>query len=97
MTHAVCRNITRFIIIAVTLVLVVRTLSFSTIPIFRSFSQNPPISHDFGIGFDLNPSYGTVAVSYPNGSTMAIAKIEGDAAYREMMYRLSLTSSQHPQ
>ncbi|GAP91914.1 hypothetical protein SAMD00023353_7200360 [Rosellinia necatrix] len=53
------------------------------------------ITHDFGIGFDLSPSYGTVAVSYPNGSIYPIARVEGSAAYREMMIRLSLPSSQH--
>ncbi|KAM0809505.1 hypothetical protein AB5N19_09849 [Seiridium cardinale] len=53
------------------------------------------ITHDYGIGFDLSPSYATVAVSYPNGSIYPIAKVEGDAAYRELMLRLSLPSSQH--
>ncbi|KAI8944087.1 hypothetical protein F4801DRAFT_260946 [Xylaria longipes] len=53
------------------------------------------ITHNFGIGFDLSPSYATVAVSYPNGSIQSIARVEGDGAYREMMLRLSLPSSQH--
>ncbi|KAI1420401.1 hypothetical protein F5Y12DRAFT_773157 [Xylaria sp. FL1777] len=53
------------------------------------------ITHNFGIGFDLSPSYATVAVSYPNGSIQPIARVEGDGAYREMMLRLSLPSSQH--
>ncbi|KAH8900333.1 hypothetical protein GQ53DRAFT_836243 [Thozetella sp. PMI_491] len=53
------------------------------------------ITHDFGIGFDLSPSYGTVAVSYPNGSIEPIARVQGDEAYRKMMLRLSLPSSQH--
>lgn len=54
-------------------------------------------SHDFAIGFDLAPSYGTVAVAYPNGSTFPIAKVEGDFMYKEMMYRLSLDSSRTTQ
>ncbi|KAI1269958.1 hypothetical protein F5Y18DRAFT_437765 [Xylariaceae sp. FL1019] len=53
------------------------------------------ITHDFGIGFDFSPYYGTVAVSYPNGSIHNIARLEGDGAYRELMRRLSLSSSQH--
>lgn len=53
------------------------------------------ITHKFGIGFDLSPSYGTVAVSYPNGSIRSIARVEGSEAYREMMSRLSLRSSEH--
>ncbi|KAI1324200.1 hypothetical protein F5Y16DRAFT_402607 [Xylariaceae sp. FL0255] len=60
-----------------------------------SAKKDIPITHDFGIGFDLNPSYGTVAVSYPNGSLQTIARVEGNQAYREMMLRLSLPSSQH--
>ncbi|KAI0460064.1 hypothetical protein F5B21DRAFT_129515 [Xylaria acuta] len=57
--------------------------------------QHLSITHDFGIGFDLSPSYATVAVSYPNGSIQPIARVEGNAAYREMMLRLSLPSSKH--
>ncbi|KAI1735228.1 hypothetical protein F4680DRAFT_435867 [Xylaria scruposa] len=57
--------------------------------------QHLSITHDFGIGFDLSPSYATVAVSYPNGSVQPIVRVEGDEAYREMMLRLSLHSSKH--
>ncbi|KAI1352126.1 hypothetical protein F5Y01DRAFT_304217 [Xylaria sp. FL0043] len=57
--------------------------------------QHLSISHEFGIGFDLSPSYATVAVSYPNGSIQTIARVGGDEAYKEMMLRLSLPSSQH--
>ncbi|KAI1175422.1 hypothetical protein F4777DRAFT_550724 [Nemania sp. FL0916] len=53
------------------------------------------VNHDFGIGFDLSPSYGTVSVSYSDGFIQPIARVEGDKAYREMMLRLSPTSSQH--
>ncbi|KAI1272794.1 hypothetical protein F5Y07DRAFT_378829 [Xylaria sp. FL0933] len=57
--------------------------------------QHLSISHEFGIGLDLSPSYATVAVSYPNGSVQTIARVKGDDIYREMMLRLSLSSSQH--
>ncbi|KAI1126083.1 hypothetical protein F5Y10DRAFT_245580 [Nemania abortiva] len=53
------------------------------------------VTQSFGIGFDLSPSYATVAISYPNGSIQPIARVEGDGAYKEMMFRLSLPSSQH--
>ncbi|KAI1178098.1 hypothetical protein F4777DRAFT_539425 [Nemania sp. FL0916] len=53
------------------------------------------LTHTFGIGIDLSPSYATAAVSYPNGSIRTIARVEGDEAYREMMFRLSLSSSEH--
>ncbi|XDG03115.1 hypothetical protein ABKA04_002730 [Annulohypoxylon sp. FPYF3050] len=62
---------------------------------FPKKQRHLSITHDFGIGFDLSPSYATVAVSYPNGSVKSIARVEGDGAYRDMMLRLSLTSSQH--
>ncbi|KAH9991514.1 hypothetical protein F4779DRAFT_632020 [Xylariaceae sp. FL0662B] len=58
-----------------------------------SFPEKQPhlsITHNFGIGFDLSPSYAAVAVSYPNGSIQPIARVEGDGTYREMMLRLSL-------
>ena len=38
-----------------------------------------------------------MAVSYPNGTIQSIAKVEGDAAYLEVMSRLSLHTSIHPQ
>lgn len=43
-----------------------------------------------GIGFDLTPSYGTVAIRYDNGSTINIAKIDADVDYQRMMKRLSI-------
>lgn len=42
-----------------------------------------------GIGFDLTTSYGVAAVRYHNGSKVNIAKVSGDAAYENMMQRLS--------
>ena len=42
-----------------------------------------------GIGFDLTTSYGIAAVRYHNGSKVNIAKVSGDAAYENMMQRLS--------
>ncbi|KIN07846.1 hypothetical protein OIDMADRAFT_16355, partial [Oidiodendron maius Zn] len=73
------------------------------IPVLRSFFQTPPqtlqpyepTSPTFGIGLDLGASYGTVAVSYPNGTIQSIAKVEGDAAYLEVMSRLSLRTSKY--
>jgi len=35
------------------------------------------------------------AVSWPNGSNVALTTIEGSKDYREMMFRLSLPESQH--
>ncbi|KAG8629474.1 hypothetical protein KVT40_003339 [Elsinoe batatas] len=48
-----------------------------------------------GIGFDLTAFYGTVAISYPNGTTHPIHKVEGNEKYRETWKRLSLESSKH--
>ncbi|KAI1302655.1 hypothetical protein F5Y03DRAFT_385438 [Xylaria venustula] len=63
--------------------------------IWPTEKRHPSTPQEFGIGFDLSPAYATVAVSYPNGSIYSIARVEGDEEYREMMYRLSLPSSQH--
>ncbi|KAF2225241.1 hypothetical protein BDZ85DRAFT_90644 [Elsinoe ampelina] len=48
-----------------------------------------------GIGFDLTSTYGVAAVSYPNGTNVAIAKIDGSTKYRETIHRLSLETSKH--
>jgi len=70
-------------------------------------------NQSFSVGFDLTSSYGyairlvysvhwlntnsTVAISYPNGSTISVAKNDGDNTYRSMMLRLSLQSAEHLQ
>ena len=43
-----------------------------------------------GVGFDLTPSYGTVAIRFHNGSTVNVAKIDADEDYQEMMRRFSV-------
>ncbi|KAI0406391.1 hypothetical protein F4802DRAFT_559150 [Xylaria palmicola] len=68
-------------------------VAFTTLVFWPVKEPDLSITHDFGIGFDLSPSYATVAVSYPNGSVQPIARVEGNGAYREMMLRLSLPSS----
>jgi hypothetical protein len=40
-------------------------------------------------------SNSTAAVSFANGTTMKTANVEADRAYREVIHRLSLASSQH--
>lgn len=50
----------------------------------------------FGVGFDLTASYGSVAVSFSNGTIITIAKIAGGDGYNEVFQRLSRDSSQHP-
>ncbi|KAI1314090.1 hypothetical protein F5Y03DRAFT_389572 [Xylaria venustula] len=76
-------------------ILIFAFMSWLLLMSFPKKQHHLSITHSFGIGFDLNPSYATVAVSYPNGSVQPIARVEGDEAYREMMLRLSLPSSQH--
>jgi len=41
-----------------------------------------------GIGFDLTINYGTAAVSFPNGTTIPVSKIEGSPSYKYEMRRL---------
>ena len=58
---------------------------------------NPPSQPEpFGVGFDLTASYGSVAVSFPNGTTITIATISASETYNEVFQRLSLSSSKHP-
>ncbi|KAI8626755.1 hypothetical protein F5Y19DRAFT_487986 [Xylariaceae sp. FL1651] len=52
--------------------------------------QNLSITHSFGIGFDLSPSYATVAVSYPNGS---IQKLPEFRIWRDTRQKICLPSS----
>lgn len=67
-------------------------------------TQWPPIdnkgpSRDLpcvGVGFDLTASYGTVALSFPNGTITALSKIAASPDYHEVLSRLSLESSTHP-
>ncbi|EON63516.1 hypothetical protein W97_02744 [Coniosporium apollinis CBS 100218] len=72
----------------------------STKDVPRSDPQAPPPSNGLpnggvGIGFDLSGTYGTVAISYHNGTTVNVAKINASSPYHETMARLSLHSSQH--
>ncbi|KAL6718687.1 hypothetical protein ACLMJK_002921 [Lecanora helva] len=65
--------------------------------VLRTLPKASPTNHqDFGVGFDLTVSYGTAAVSFHNGSTVAVAKVEVSENYKEVFRRLSLTSSEHP-
>ncbi|KAI0814306.1 hypothetical protein GGR55DRAFT_426072 [Xylaria sp. FL0064] len=86
---------TRWLGVVVRFVFVACVVLVSLLLFWPQKRQHLSISHEFGIGFDLSPSYATVAVSYPNGSIQTIARVEGDETYREMMLRLSLPSSQH--
>ena len=54
-------------------------------------SPQPP----FGVGFDLTASYGSAAVSFPNGTTTTVALIPGEEGYNDVLARLSLPESQH--
>ncbi|KIM93960.1 hypothetical protein OIDMADRAFT_21471 [Oidiodendron maius Zn] len=87
----------RYIVPALLLVFLIPVLwsFFPTEPQILQLYE--PTSQTFGVGFDLGASYGTVAVSYPNGTIQSIAKVVGDAAYLEVMSRLSLQTSQHLQ
>ncbi|KAH9905505.1 hypothetical protein F4778DRAFT_730187 [Xylariomycetidae sp. FL2044] len=84
-------RVARYLRVVLLFVVVASVLLFS-LPKTKDHAE---ITHHFGIGIDLSPSYATVAVSYPNGSTFSIARVDGDGDYREMMLRLSLPSSQH--
>ncbi|KAL6722231.1 hypothetical protein ACLMJK_001338 [Lecanora helva] len=60
-------------------------------------SSNPTYSllSSFGVGLDLSASYGSAAMSFPNGTINTIATISAKEEYKEVMKRLSLDSSRH--
>lgn len=57
----------------------------------NKFSGSP-----FGVGFDLTASYGSAAVSFPNGTVVTVAHIQAEQGYNDMLQRLSRAASQHP-
>jgi hypothetical protein len=50
---------------------------------------------DVSIGFDLKFGYGTSAMSFPNGTSIAIAKVVSGDEYRKTFRKLSLVESTH--
>ncbi|OQO06984.1 hypothetical protein B0A48_07550 [Cryoendolithus antarcticus] len=42
---------------------------------------------DYGIGFQFTPAYGSVAVSYENGSNIALGRVNGDKAWHDLMFK----------
>lgn len=51
--------------------------------------------YDYGIGIALSGSYGTISISYSNGTKMNLAKIDGTEAYKAMFKNFSMEASQH--
>jgi hypothetical protein len=51
--------------------------------------------YDYGIGIGLGGSYGTISISYSNGTKMNLAKIDGSETYNAMFKNFSLEASQH--
>jgi hypothetical protein len=50
---------------------------------------------DMYIGFDLKYGYGTASISYPNGSSTDVAKVESGDEYRATFRKLSLPGNAH--
>lgn len=55
-------------------------------------TQNPG---NISVGFELKDSYGTAAISYPNGTHQSIALVEANDDYKTVMRELFLSSSVH--
>lgn len=69
-----------------------RFLAFPS-PMRRSMeSATGPVA----VGISLAATYGTVSIRHDDGSFTDIGRVEGDAAYTQMMERLSLPTSSHP-
>jgi hypothetical protein len=48
-----------------------------------------------GFGFELKYSYGTVAISYPNGTLQGLPRVDSSPQYQDVIRKLSLWSSEH--
>lgn len=55
-------------------------------------AENP---HGIGIGFDLKYSYGTAALSYPNGTIKEIARVNTTDEYQKTIRKLSFYAFTH--
>lgn len=42
------------------------------------------------VGFDLKYSYGTAAISYPNGTAKEVARVSSNDCYRDPLRKLPL-------
>jgi hypothetical protein len=51
--------------------------------------------YDYGIGIDLCGSYGTISISYSNGTKVNLAKVDGSESDKALFKKLSLEASQH--
>lgn len=58
-------------------------------------TSNESPGSPFGVGFDLTASYGSAAVSFPNGTIVTVAHIPAEQGYNDVLQRLSLAASQH--
>ena len=64
---------------------------------YKTTPLNIPIDPNFppGIGFDLEPTYGTATIRIHPNTTVHIGPINGSANYRDTMHRLSLDAAKH--
>lgn len=62
--------------------------------VFSTLYLSPQSS--LSIGLDLTASYGSAAISFSNGTTLALPPIPASEPYNQVLHRLSLPSSQHP-
>ncbi|KAK6435468.1 hypothetical protein LTR95_008349 [Oleoguttula sp. CCFEE 5521] len=47
-----------------------------------------PIRQEYGIGFHFTPNYAAIAVSYANGSNIALGRVSGDRAWHDLIFWL---------
>ncbi|KAI6763988.1 hypothetical protein HG530_007777 [Fusarium avenaceum] len=67
--------------------------SIALIPLWSLFGKQQNIDLP-GVAFSLSPDYGTAAVYFSDGSNVAIARVEGNAAYKAFMRRNDVRPSQ---
>ncbi|KAH8803501.1 hypothetical protein F5884DRAFT_805720 [Xylogone sp. PMI_703] len=83
-------------IISTISVIICWNVSFQTRDCPKMASDRPPPSKEpAGVGMDLTAFYGTVSISYVDGSIVDVARVKATADYRKAIEHLSLESSQH--
>lgn len=70
-------------------------LSFASLSAIGVFAQKIDHPDSIQVGFNLQDTYGTVAISYPNGTLVGIGRANGGDGYRKLMEKYSDSSNMH--
>jgi hypothetical protein len=71
-------------------------LGLATLGIIRTLAHETDHPDGIEVGFDLQPTYATIAISYPNGTLAEIGRVDGGEEYRKLMEKFSDSDNEHP-